>query len=263
MICRDVIGTRHSCTLAALPLKCIYSFLFRSRASNIENGKVLTVMNGNKELFTIGHSNHSIEAFIAMLQQHGITALTDVRSHPYSRYLPHFTQPALKAALVEAKIYYVFLGKELGARPSNPDCYVEGKALYEKIAASEEFSIGIQRLTKGVELHKIALMCAEKDPMTCHRTILICQNLREFDLKISHILSNGELESQQELEYRLLKKYGLHDQEVNKPIQLSLFTDVNTAPISINDSSLENRLREAYQRQSEQIAYQEKNESAN
>jgi uncharacterized protein (DUF488 family) len=220
-------------------------------------------MNGNRELFTIGHSNHTIEAFIAMLQQHGITALADVRSHPYSRYLPHFTQPALKAVLLEAKIHYVFLGKELGARPSNPNCYVDGKALYEKIAATEEFAMGIQRLTKGVESQKIALMCAEKDPMTCHRTILICQNLRKLNLKIHHILTNGELESHQELEHRLLKKYGLHEQQVNKPIQLSLFNDENTIPISISNNSLEKRLQEAYERQSEQIAYQEKNESAN
>jgi uncharacterized protein (DUF488 family) len=82
-------------------------------------------MNGNRELFTIGHSNHTIEAFIELLQQHGISVLADVRSHPYSRHLPHFSASALKAALVEAKIRYVFLGKELGARPDNPNCYVE------------------------------------------------------------------------------------------------------------------------------------------
>lgn len=215
-------------------------------------------MNANRELFTIGHSNHTIEAFIELLQQHGIAVLADVRSHPYSRHLPHFTASALKAALVEAKIRYVFLGKELGARPNNPNCYVEGKALYEKIAATEEFSGGIQRLMKGIQGYKIALMCAEKDPMTCHRTILICQNLREYDLNINHILSNGKLESQQELELRLLKKYGLDDQQFLQPIQLSLFSEVNTASISIINSSLEDRLQEAYQRQSEQIAYQEK-----
>jgi uncharacterized protein (DUF488 family) len=82
------------------------------------------------ELFTIGHSNHSIDAFIALLQQHGITAVADVRSHPYSRFLPHFNQSALKAALLNAGIQYVFLGKELGARSADPSCYVNGKLSY-------------------------------------------------------------------------------------------------------------------------------------
>ena len=101
------------------------------------------------EIFTIGHSNHSIEAFITLLQKHGVTALADVRSHPYSRYLPHFSQASLKAALVNAGISYVFLGRELGARPSDTTCYVDGKALYEKIASNQQFAYGIQRILKG------------------------------------------------------------------------------------------------------------------
>lgn len=88
-------------------------------------------------LYTIGHSNHDIDTFIALLKQHGVTALADVRSAPYSRYLPHFCQKPLKACLEKAGIQYVFLGKKLGARPDDETCYVEGKALYEKIAATE------------------------------------------------------------------------------------------------------------------------------
>lgn len=136
------------------------------------------------ELFTIGHSNLSIDAFIALLQRHGITAVADVRSHPYSRFLPHFNQSALKAALLNAGIQYVFLGKELGARAADQSCYVDSKASYEKIAATELFLEGIQRLLTGSEKYKISLMCAEKDPITCHRSILVCQHLREFALEI-------------------------------------------------------------------------------
>ena len=210
------------------------------------------------ELFTIGHSNHSIEAFIALLQQHGVTALADVRSHPYSRYLPHFNQTPLKTALFDAGIRYVFLGRELGARPSDPTCYVDGKALYERIASTELFSQGIQRILKGAETYKIALMCAEKDPITCHRAILVGQHLREFTLDINHILRNGNLETHQHLEERLLKLHGLKQPEFIQPVQLSLFNDLSLPAQSSLQYSTKDSLKEAYNRQGNQIAYVEK-----
>lgn len=212
------------------------------------------------ELFTIGHSNHSIEAFISLLQQHGITAVADVRSHPYSRYLPHFSQSALKPALLNAEIKYVFLGKELGARPTDQSCYVNGKALYEKIAATELFSQGIQRLLKGGEQYNIALMCAEQDPIDCHRTILVCQHLRELNLEINHVLKNGELESHEHLEDRLLTLHGLNQSELSKPkpIQLSLFDEPPVEKPITAQRTRDECLKEAYQKQGERIAYVEK-----
>ena len=192
----------------------------------------------SRELFTIGHSNHSIETFIGLLQQHDIDAVADVRSHPYSRYLPHFNKSELQAALKNAGIRYVFLGRELGARPEKPDCYdTTGKAVYDKIAATPEFAAGIDRLLKGSQTYKITLVCAEKDPIICHRTILVCHYLRDRGLKISHILPDGSLESHEDLEQRLLESHGLH--------QLSLF----------DTRSLEERLLDAYQRQGGKIAY--------
>ena len=209
------------------------------------------------ELFTIGHSNHSIEVFIALLQQHGVTALADVRSHPYSRYLPHFNQTPLKTALFDAGIRYVFLGRELGARPSDPTCYVDGKALYEIIASTELFSQGIQRILKGAETYKIALMCAEKDPITCHRAILVGQHLREFTLDINHILRNGNLETHQHLEERLLELHGLKQPESLDPVQLSLFNDLSLPAQSSLQYSTRDYIKEAYKRQGDQIAYVE------
>jgi uncharacterized protein (DUF488 family) len=208
------------------------------------------------ELFTIGHSNHSIEAFISLLQQHGITAVADVRSHPYSRYLPHFNKSELEAALKDAGIEYRFLGQELGARPNDPSCYVDGKAPYEKIAATQFFEKGIKRLLKGAEYYKVALMCAERDPITCHRTILVCQHLRSFDVTINHILTDGNLESHEALEERLLKLHGLN--ETCEPMQLSLFDYQQLQDEFINPKSLEERLNEAYKRQGDKIAYVEK-----
>lgn len=191
----------------------------------------------------------SIEAFISLLQKHGITAVTDVRSHPYNRRLPHFNQPALKASLSNAGIRYVFLGRELGARPEDLSCYdITGKALYERIAATQLFSEGIQRLLKGAATYKIALMCVHKDPITCHRTILVCHKLRQFELQINHILSDGKLEPHEQLEERLLGKFNTC-KNANQPIQLSLFELAPPVPKEkIN-------LEEAYNRQCLEIAY--------
>jgi uncharacterized protein (DUF488 family) len=205
-------------------------------------------------LFTIGHSNHSPDQFVDLLLQHNVTALADVRSAPYSRYLPHFNKPALETLLPQQDIRYVFLGAELGARPEDPGCYVEGKAVYEKIAATEVFSQGLKRLLKGLQKYRIALMCAEKDPLTCHRAILVCQHLVPYNLEIAHIHSNGELEFHEDLEERLLKAHHLQDPPPSQ--QLSLLSSLDS------DSNLElsrdQRIRQAYQQQGDKIAYVEK-----
>lgn len=213
------------------------------------------------ELFTIGHSNHSIKSFIELLHLHGVTALADVRSHPYSRYLPHFNQTEIKSALLDAGISYVFLGRELGARSSDPNCYVDGKAVYEKIAATKLFNEGIQRILKGSKSYKIALMCAEKDPITCHRAVLVCQYLRNRNLTINHILKNGDLESHKHLEERLLKLHNLRQPDTREAIQLSLFANPVIETKEINKYSSGDVLKEAYRMQGSLIAYVETKES--
>ncbi|MEE3719038.1 DUF488 domain-containing protein [Tumidithrix elongata RA019] len=210
------------------------------------------------QLFTIGHSNHSIKTFIELLHKYEITALADVRSRPYSRYLPHFCQAPLKEYLESDRIRYVFLGQELGARPEDPDCYVDGKALYERIAATDLFTEGIRRVLKGVKRHKIALMCAEKDPLTCHRAVLVCQHLKKYDLEINHIKSNRLLESHDELEDRLLAKHGFNqfvEQKVSS--QLSLFDALSPVQQVSDLTTREDCLMEAYKKQGDEIAYVE------
>jgi uncharacterized protein (DUF488 family) len=207
------------------------------------------------ELFTIGHSNHEIKAFIGLLQKHGVNAVADVRSSPSSRFLPHFNRAVLKEALAAAEICYVFLGQELGARSKNQECYINGKALYEKIATTDEFQEGIQRVLKGVEKYKLSLMCAEKDPLTCHRAVLVCQHLRHFDLQISHILRHGELESHSHLEQRMLEKHGFTEslEAQDSQAQLSLFGNQNNNLLIREDC-----LEQAYKLQGDGIAYMEK-----
>lgn len=199
-------------------------------------------------LFTIGHSNYSSERLLELLEYHGVGALADVRSMPYSRYLPHFNKPALQEYLPQADIRYVFLGEELGARPNDPSCYVDGKAVYEKIAATEAFQKGLQRLLKGLQNYRIVLLCAEKDPLTCHRAILVCQHLVPSNLEIAHIHSDGELEFHEDLEERMLKLYNLQDPVPTN--QLSLFPETQTPTIDRSE-----RMRQAYQKQSDKIAY--------
>jgi uncharacterized protein (DUF488 family) len=203
------------------------------------------------ELFSIGHSNYEIDVFISLLKKYGVTGVADVRSHPYSRFLPHFNRVALQESLTKEGICYVFLGRELGARPSNRECYVDGKAVYERIAATEAFREGIQRILKGLKKYKLSLMCAEKDPLTCHRAVLVCQHLRHFDLSINHILKNGDLESHNHLEERMLSKHGFTEFAEAQEVQLSLFAQ-NVLP------TREECLEKAYKLQGDEIAYVEK-----
>jgi uncharacterized protein (DUF488 family) len=155
-------------------------------------------------LYTIGHSNHDIATFIGLLKQHGVSALCDVRSHPYSRFVPQYSRDALKAAIANSGIAYVFLGKELGARSENPSCYRQGKVQYDRLAQEPQFAEGLQRVRQGIDRYCLALMCAEKAPLDCHRALLVARRLHKSGLAVSHIRADGTLESQQELESRLL-----------------------------------------------------------
>jgi uncharacterized protein (DUF488 family) len=205
-----------------------------------------------KPLFTIGHSNHSPEKFLELLSSHNINALADVRSAPYSRHLPHFNKQELQSYLTKSEIRYVFLGAELGARPADINCYVDGKAVYERIAEMESFKQGLERIHKGAKNYRIALMCAEKDPITCHRAILICQHLVPFNLEIAHIHGDGELEYHEDLEERLLQLHGLSDPKQHKQLSLFALEPEREIPRS-------QRLQQAYQLQGDRIAYVEKN----
>ncbi len=156
-----------------------------------------------RELFTIGHSTQTWEQFLEMLTRHRITAIGDVRSSPYSARFPQYNRELLDRALKLAGIRYVFLGDELGARRTERDCYVDGVARYDRIARTAAFRAGLERVQAGVARFRLALMCAEKDPLECHRTILVCRQFRA-DMNIRHILSDGRLETHTDAETRLL-----------------------------------------------------------
>jgi len=155
-------------------------------------------------VFTVGHSTQTVERFIGLLKQHGITAVADVRSRPYSRMNPQFNREDLKKKLREAKIKYVFLGRELGARSEDQSCYCNGQVQYDLLARTDLFQEGIERLKEGHLEFRIALMCAEKEPLDCHRTILVARELANAGIPVVHILYSGQAENHEDTIGRLI-----------------------------------------------------------
>jgi uncharacterized protein (DUF488 family) len=172
-------------------------------------------MSAPKEtIFTVGHSNHGIAAFLELLRRHGISAVADVRSAPFSRFNPQFNREPLEKFLKLHGIQYVFLGKELGARSDNPACYLDGRVRYSKLAQTAEFKAGLDRVVRGAGQHRVALMCAEKDPLDCHRTLLVARALVASGHPIVHIHSDGHLETQEAAMERLFEVTGVPKEDL-------------------------------------------------
>jgi uncharacterized protein (DUF488 family) len=170
-------------------------------------------------VLTIGHSNHGIAAFVDLLTKHDVTAIADVRSSPFSRYNPQFNREALIDSLRDAGIKYVFLGAELGARSEDPSCYVDGRVQYDRLAMTALFQRGIERVVEGCQSFRVAMMCAEKDPLDCHRTILVARSLVDRGIDVSHILSDGRIEPHDDAMQRLMRQLSLPEQDMFKSAQ--------------------------------------------
>lgn len=188
-------------------------------------------------LFTVGHSTHNIETFLSLLTINGVTAIADVRSSPYSRFSPQFTREALKQSLRLANVAYTFLGKELGARSDNPACYRGGKVQYDLLAQQPAFADGIARVNEGMARYTIALMCAEKDPIECHRALLVARQFHQSGVPVAHIHADCSLERHDMFESRLLAACKLPEGDMFK--------------------ARADFLLEAYAKQGERVAYQD------
>lgn len=164
---------------------------------------------GAGTVLTIGHSNHPQETFLGLLERHRVTALVDVRSTPWSRFNPHFKRKSLASALAARGIEYLYLGRELGGRPDDPACYEEGRIRYDRVARTERFREGLERVERAAVEHRMALMCAEKEPLDCHRTLLVGQALHERGTDVAHIHADGGLEPHADAMDRLLAGTGL------------------------------------------------------
>ena len=190
--------------------------------------------------YTIGYVSYSLPEFIAVLKKYGIDAVADVRTVPYSRFRPDFNCGVLAEQLKAGEILYVPLGKECGARPDDQSCYVNGRVRFDLLASTGLFRNGIRRLKNGLERYCIGIMCAEQDPIQCHRYILVARELSRQSpgLEVINILADGKTETMKETELRLLKKYGLDADEI--PGVGKSFPD---------------RLGEAYAMQGDKISY--------
>jgi uncharacterized protein (DUF488 family) len=186
-------------------------------------------------IYSIGHSNGTIERLLGLLQQHSITAVADVRSQPYSRFNPQFNREVLASSLKGVGLEYVFLGQELGARSDDPACYRNGRAQYALIAKAGTFQRGMERLLSGAERFRLAILCAEKEPLVCHRGILISRHLHEIGMVVRHILEDGSVEDHESAVERLLDMHGLRDEHLFR--------------------SREERIALAYGKQAEDIQY--------
>lgn len=186
-------------------------------------------------ILTIGHSTHSADAFLSLLQQHQVEAVADVRSAPFSRFNPQFNRDALEQFLKANGIRYVFLGKELGARSDDRSCYILGRVQYGRLAQTSLFQSGLDRVSQGTARYRVALMCAEKEPLECHRTLLVAKALVARGLPVLHIHADGHLETHEAAMERLLAVTGLPNEDLFR--------------------SKEELLSEALARQEQQVAY--------
>ena len=194
------------------------------------------------DLFSIGHSNIPADRFLAALQNAGVTAIADVRSTPFSRFFPWFSQQTLAARLAVASMTYTFMGGTLGGRPRDERLYCDGVADYEAMATQAEFRGGLQRLIDAVTQSRICLLCAEREPLDCHRCLLVTRHLAERGLSVGHILHDGTVEPHAATERRLL---ALYDDDCD------LF-----------EAGQADRLAAAYRRRAKAVAFRQKSSAS-
>jgi uncharacterized protein (DUF488 family) len=156
------------------------------------------------DLFTVGHSNIAAERFVAMLHGAGVEAVADVRSIPASRFCPWFSAKNLAPLLAGARINYLFFGDELGGRPRDPSLYRDGVADYEAMARQHGFQTGLDRLLGYAKEQRLCLMCSERDPLDCHRCLLVARAVAARGVAIGHVLHDGTIRSHAAIEQRLL-----------------------------------------------------------
>lgn len=201
-------------------------------------------MKNKSTIYTIGHSTQTVDEFINRLQMNNVNCVVDVRSTPYSQYASQFNERDIKFALRDNGIQYIYMGKEFGARRDNPELYdKQGKLDFEKTASDSDFIEGIKRIKHGLEGgFSIAFMCTEKDPMDCHRCILVARAIQDtLEVEVENILIDGSLKNQSEIEQELIEKY------FPNRGQISLFDTDNMT----EDEYIE----EAYKRRGKEIAY--------
>lgn len=196
------------------------------------------------KLYTVGHSNHSLEHFRQMLVDNEVNYVMDVRSVPRSRFVPQFNEKRLSEYLKTFDITYCNMGEYFGARQAHPNFYNErGYFDFERFRASDIFKTGLENVLKGLEEYNIALMCTEKNPLDCHRAVMVGRGFELAGVKVEHIFSDSTVISQDIFNEQLLQRY------FSRNRQLSLFDAMKKE---------EELLVEAHRKRNEEIGYRKK-----
>ncbi|WP_042275235.1 DUF488 domain-containing protein [[Clostridium] dakarense] len=197
------------------------------------------------EIFTIGHSNYSVEKLIDMLRYYNIDCVVDIRGTPYSKYNIQFNKETIKNTLIRAGFVYIYMAKEFAAKRENKISYnSEGYSDFEKVINEEDFLVGMKRLKDGCNKgYKIALLGAMQDPIRCHRSILVGRELINYGFEVKHILDNYSLASQNDIEESLLDKY------FDERNQLSIDNLLG------NEKSRDDMIKEGYKIANKEIGY--------
>lgn len=165
-----------------------------------------------RKLFTVGHSNQEMSDLLGALIRHEIKVLCDVRSRPGSFRYPQFNREPLEARLVSARIRYEFFGDQLGGRPLDPVYYlVNGLVDYLGRRRAADFLQAVDRMLAAARQQNVVMMCAEEDPLHCHRFMLICPAVVQRGVTPAHLRRGGEIELHRDAEDRLLQQHGFAD----------------------------------------------------
>ena len=197
------------------------------------------------EIYTIGHSNYTVERLIDMLKHYNINCVVDIRGTPYSKYNIQFDKETIRYTLSKAGFIYIYMAKELAAKRINKQSYnEEGYSDFEKVIKENEFIEGIERLKNGCNKgYKIALLGAMQEPIRCHRSILVGRALRENGFNVKHILDDYSIASQDDIEKSILEKYFENRNQIT--IDFLLGTDKSEGEM----------IKEAYRLANKEIGY--------
>ncbi len=199
------------------------------------------------DFYSIGHSNIPAERFVALLRAAGVSAIADVRSTPVSRFCPWFSGKNLKALLERNSMDYLTYGAALGGRPKSADLYCDGIADYEAMARRGDFQTALERLADAARCRatgRICLMCAEREPLDCHRCLLVARALAARGFATGHIRHDGTVELQAATEQRLLELDG-----------------AATDSLDLFATGQHERIAAAYRRRARAVAYRAKRDA--
>ena len=201
------------------------------------------------DIYTLGHSNYTIEKLIDMLKKYNINCVVDIRGTPYSKYNVQFDKEIIKYTLTKAGFIYIYMAKEFAAKRINKESYnEEGYSDFELVVNEKDFLDGIERLKNGCNKgYRIALLGAMQEPIRCHRSILVGRALIKYGFNVKHILDDSSIASQDDIEDMLLNKY------------FSNRNQITIDDLIGNSLSKEEMIKKAYRLANKEIGYRIEN----